>query len=156
MAEVPALTLGTCLNLANSFLRCDQIWPKNYESVKEYSPFNQLARRKKNCQEHTNCGVEVPMVNSKSNFVCLVKSHLKLFWNHIFVLQVNDTQKQLKSPGIQQLRERAHAKLKTSKQDISVQYPMLTVAKAMDTGAQLWQTRSQLKFCFPIFFIKQI
>ncbi len=45
MAEKPALTLGTCLNLANAFLRCDQIWPKTYESVKDYSPFDQLARR---------------------------------------------------------------------------------------------------------------
>jgi hypothetical protein len=47
MAEKPALTLGTCQNLANSFLRCDQIWQKIYKSVKEYSPFNQLARKKK-------------------------------------------------------------------------------------------------------------
>jgi hypothetical protein len=51
MPEKPALTLGTCLNLANSFLRCDQIWPKIYESVKDYSPFSQLGRRKKTAKD---------------------------------------------------------------------------------------------------------
>jgi len=38
--NLPDLTLGTSPNLANSFLGCDQIWPKFQESLKENSPFN--------------------------------------------------------------------------------------------------------------------
>jgi len=84
------------MNLSKSGKLFSEVWSnlaKNLRICEKIFSFYPVSQKKKNCQEQTNCDVEVPMVISKSmgNFVCLVKSQLKPFWNQFFVLQVNDT-----------------------------------------------------------------
>jgi len=40
LAEKLELTLGICLNLVNSFLRCDQIWDNFQKFAREYFAFD--------------------------------------------------------------------------------------------------------------------
>jgi hypothetical protein len=40
LAGKPDLALGTCLTMANSFIRCDQSWPNFQEFMKEQFSLN--------------------------------------------------------------------------------------------------------------------
>jgi hypothetical protein len=85
LAEKPDLTLGTCLNLANSFLGFDQIWWNFQESAKEHSTFNffgcNLAPVHQEKKAGSDCRKQSGALNPCNRIlVCILFFQQPIFW----------------------------------------------------------------------------